>query len=98
MPLDRQSDIDEKERVDHIEAAARPTDPKAAALHDGMEALQRMSQDEYDALHKKLVRKVSFDREESSMQGDTDEQIDTRLLPVLFCLLVLNYLDRNALA
>lgn len=58
VSIDRQSDIDEKEQVDHVEASAQPADPKAAALQEGMEALQRLSQDEYDALHKRLVRKV----------------------------------------
>ena len=98
VPIARQSDVDEKEQVDHLEAAPRSSDPKTAALQDGIEALHRLSQEEYDALHKRLVRKVSGHQKLTWDGGDTYIQIDTRLLPVLFVLLVLNYLDRNALA
>ena len=59
VPLDRQSDIDEKEQVDHLEAATRSTDPRTAALQEGIEALHRLTPEEYEALHKRLVRKVS---------------------------------------
>lgn len=60
VPIDRQSDVDEKEQVDHIEAAPISEDPKVAALQAGIEALHGLTQEEYDALHKRLVRKVSF--------------------------------------
>lgn len=62
VPIDRQSEIDEKEQVDHLEAAPRSSDPKVAALQDGIEALHRLTPEEYDALHKKLVRKVGGER------------------------------------
>lgn len=59
VPIDRLSEVDEKEQVDHIEAAPRSSDAQTAALQDSIAALQTLSQAEYDALHKRLVRKVS---------------------------------------
>ncbi|WVW85913.1 hypothetical protein I302_107951 [Kwoniella bestiolae CBS 10118] len=75
------AETDLKNEFDHVEIVNDVENSQASSLHQEIEALKRLSPDEYAAQHSKLVRKI-----------------DIRLLPVLFVLLILNYLDRNALA
>ncbi|WWC86577.1 uncharacterized protein L201_001454 [Kwoniella dendrophila CBS 6074] len=78
------AETDFKNELDHVETVEdyTTTQPgEVQPLQQEIEALKRLSPEEYAEAHKKLVRKI-----------------DIRLLPILFVLLVLNYLDRNALA
>lgn len=57
VPID--PDLDGKESVHHMEAAALSNDPKVAALQADIEDLLRLSEEDYEVVHRRLVRKVS---------------------------------------
>jgi hypothetical protein len=52
-------DLDGKESIHHVEATILSSDPKVAALQSEVEELLRLSQEDYDIVHRRLVRKVS---------------------------------------
>lgn len=59
---------------------------------DGLVWSDASSDEEYEILQKKLRRKVR------QYLTQADEEIDARILPTLFIILVTNYLDRNGLS
>jgi len=52
-------DLDGKESVHHMEAAVLSNDPKVAALQVNIEELLRLSEEDYEVVHRRLVRKVN---------------------------------------
>ena len=52
-------DLDGKESIHHEEATVLSSDPKVAALQSEIEELLLLSQEDYDTVHRRLVRKVS---------------------------------------
>ncbi|GAA6039056.1 hypothetical protein JCM8097_000175 [Rhodosporidiobolus ruineniae] len=70
---------EEKPAVLHLEHGV--DEANVSELQAEIEKLQQLSEDEFKAEERKLLRKIDF-----------------TLLPTLFILLILNYLDRNALA
>ena len=61
MPLQNivHPELDGKESIHHVEATVLSSDPKVAALHSEIGDLLRLSQEDYDIVHRRLVRKVS---------------------------------------
>jgi hypothetical protein len=51
-------DLDGKESNHHVEATVLSNDPKVA-LQSEIEELLRLSQEDYEIVHRRLVRKVS---------------------------------------
>jgi hypothetical protein len=51
-------DLDGKESIHHVEATVLSNDPKVA-LQSEIEELLRLSQEDYEIVHRRLVRKVS---------------------------------------
>ena len=51
-------DLDGKESIHHVEATILSSDPKVA-LQSEIEELLRLSQEDYEIVHRRLVRKVS---------------------------------------
>lgn len=89
MPAQEPQDtVDLKMTVSHDEKSASP-------YHPDEEWVRSLSSEEFAKEQKKLLCKVRNSLVERRAHV---VQIDLRLLPTLFILLILNYLDRNALA
>jgi lipoate-protein ligase A len=94
--VDNLSSADIKEATLHVEELDTVSKDLQGPLAAEIAEVDGLSPEEWAAAEKKLVRKVSL---KSMVRGKpTNIQVDLRLLPVLFILLILNYLDRNALA
>lgn len=52
-------DLAGKESIHHVEATVFSSDPKVAALQSEIEELLLLSPEDYDIVHRELVRKVS---------------------------------------
>jgi len=52
-------DLDGKESIHHVEATVLSRNPEVAAIQSGIEELLLLSQEDYDIIHKNLVKKVS---------------------------------------
>ena len=87
--LDDSFDKDAKETFEHVETSTALQNSHLQAEADWVRGL---NEEEFEHHNRRLVRKVSYGWVRAK------GQIDARLLPVLFVLLILNYLDRNALA
>jgi len=52
-------DLDGKGSISHVEATVLSSDPRVALLQSEIEELLQLSQEEYEIVHRRLVRKVS---------------------------------------
>jgi hypothetical protein len=73
VALEELGEMDVKGSVQHMEAIANSDDPKIRALQSDIDALQHMTPEAYEALHKQLVRKVG--------RLLFEAQADIRLIP-----------------
>lgn len=87
--------------VQHIESVAGVKPEQVGEIQSEIQQLMLLSDEDYRKEEKKLLRKVGQLLLSSRLRAPDlfyALQIDFTLLPTLFVLLILNYLDRNALA
>jgi hypothetical protein len=93
----RDLDVDGKDEVVHVEKPAYvESDPRLAGIATELAWAHGLSEEELATESKKLLRKVRSPHRTQRIQAH--DQVDWRLMPTLFVLIILNYLDRNALA